>query len=43
MLQTKGTKEILPLKAIYDPRLGPGPKGKHTIKDITRSKDKNEI
>lgn len=33
MFQTKGTKQILQLNAIYDPRLDPGPKKKHAIKE----------
>lgn len=41
MFQTKGTKEILQLNAIYDPRLNPGCKEKHGLKDI-RSNDKTE-
>lgn len=42
MFQTKGTKETSQLNTIYDPRLDPGPKGKHAIKDIIRSNDKTE-
>lgn len=41
MFQTKGTKEILQLNAIYDPTLNPGCKEKHGLKDI-RSNDKTE-
>ena len=42
MFQTTGTKETSQLNTIYDPRLDPGPNGKHAIKDIIRSNDKTE-